>query len=85
MTARSSIRGSSALVDGMRMAMAIWLTSEQDAENICAEQGMDYDRTRVVRAGIVKSNASEVDTNVMTLIRKNAVLEVYDKKGIEWD
>ena len=85
MTARSSIRGSSALVDGMRMAMAIWLTSEQDAEYVCAEQGIDYDRTRVVRAGIVKSNASEVDTNIMTLVRKNAVLEVYDKEGIEWD
>tara|TARA_R100000388_G_scaffold34479_1_gene26715 strand:+ start:12211 stop:14034 length:1824 start_codon:yes stop_codon:yes gene_type:complete len=85
MTARSSIRGSSALVDGMRMAMAIWLTSEQDAENICAEQGLDYDRTRVVRAGIVKSNASEVDTNIMTLVRKKSVLEVYDKAGINWD
>jgi phage/plasmid primase-like uncharacterized protein len=85
MTARSAIRGSSALVDGMRMAMAVWLSDEQEVEDICSLEGIEYDRTKVVRAGIVKSNASEVDTNVMTLIRKGPALEVYNKDKIDWD
>ena len=83
MAARGAIRGASALTDGHRMAMAIWLASEGDVESICAEEGLEYDRTRVVKAGIVKSNA-QADTRVMTLIRRDAALEVYNKGDINW-
>jgi hypothetical protein len=39
----------------------------------------------VVKAGIVKSN-SNVDYSVITLFRKNAVLEpIEDSGGINWD
>jgi len=82
---RSSIRGSSALVDGMRFALAIGLCEEKQVQNICSEEGLKYERTKVVNAGVVKANSSEVDTEPMTLIRRNAVLEVYEKKGINWD
>jgi len=82
---RSSIRGSSALVDGMRFALAIGLCEEKQVQNICLEEGLKYERTKVVNAGVVKANSSEVDTEPMTLIRRNAVLEVYEKKGINWD
>ena len=85
MNLRASIRGSSSLVDGMRLAIAIGLADENTVENICAEEGLDFDRTRVVNAGVVKSNSSEVDMSPMTLIRRNAVLEVFHNKDIEWD
>jgi phage/plasmid primase-like uncharacterized protein len=83
MAARGAIRGASALTDGHRMAMAIWLASEGDVQSICAEEGLEYDRTRVVRAGVVKSNA-QADTRVMTLIRRDVALEVYNKGDIDW-
>ena len=78
------MRGSSSLIDGHRCVIAIGLTEENTVENICAE-GLDFDRTRVVNAGVVKSNSSEVDMSPKTLIRRNAVLEVFRNKDIEWD
>ena len=53
-------------------------------ESICAEEGLEYDRTRVVRAGVVKSNA-QADTRVMTLIRRDVALEDYSKGEINWE
>jgi RecA-family ATPase len=86
MQARASIRGSSALVDGARAAIAIWLAPESEAEQVCSEQGVEYDRLRVVKCGVVKANSSEVDTKVKTLFRKNAILEpIVDKGGINWE
>ena len=82
---RSAIRGSSSLVDGMRMAATLSLMDEKTAENICSEEGLDFDRTRVVNFQIVKSNSSEIDTNPITLVRRNAVLEVYKKDAIKWE
>ena len=82
---RSAIRGSSSLVDGMRMAATLSLMDEKTAENICSEEGLDFDRTRVVNFQVVKSNSSEVDTNPITLVRRNAVLEVYKKDPIKWE
>jgi RecA-family ATPase len=85
MSLRASVRGSSSLIDGHRLCLAVGLCEEQQVKNICAEEGLEYERTRVVTAGVVKANSSEVDTNPMTLIRRNAVLEVYEKKGINWE
>jgi len=82
---RSSIRGSAAIVDGMRMAATISLADEKTAENICADEGLEFDRTRVVNFQVVKANSSEMDTNAMTLIRREAVLEVYEKQNINFD
>lgn len=83
---RQEIRGATSLVDGMRWAIAMWLADSSTAEQVCMEHGVDTDRLRVVRAGIVKSNSGLVDTKVKTLFRKNAVLEILEnKKSFEWD
>jgi phage/plasmid primase-like uncharacterized protein len=86
MTARASIRGASSLVDAHRFALALYLSSEEEAERLCLQNGVEFDRTRVVRASMVKSN-SEIDYSVKTLFRKDVVLEtVEDQKGvINWD
>ena len=67
MEARQSIRGASSIVDGMRFALALWLAN--DYEDVCIEQGVAPEPTRVVRASVVKTNSGDVDTSVMTLFR----------------
>ena len=69
MEARQSIRGASSIVDGMRFALALWLAN--DFEQICMEQGVNPEPTRVVRASVVKTNSGDVDTSVMTLFRND--------------
>lgn len=86
MSHRSQIRGASSIVDSVRFAIAMWITDEETTEKICTEQGIDYDRMAVVKAGMVKSNSGNVDYAVKTLIRKKAVLELLDdKKVFEWN
>ena len=79
MEARQSIRGASSIVDGMRFALALWLAN--DFEQICMEQGVNPEPTRVVRASVVKTNSGDVDTSVMTLFRNDdsPVLDVLKK------
>ena len=86
MTARASIRGASSLVDAHRFALALYLSSEEEAERLCLQNGVEFDRTRVVRDSMVKSN-SEIDYSVKTLFRKDVVLETIDdkKEVINWD
>ena len=85
MSARASIRGSSSLVDGMRLAIALWLSDEEEAENICMDNGVEYDRSRVIQSAVVKANSSEVDMKAITLFRRNAVLEPLNEGGISWE
>ena len=85
MSARASIRGSSSLVDGMRLAIALWLSDEEEAENICMDNGVEFDRSRVVQSAVVKANSSEVDMKALKLFRRNAVLEPYSEGGISWE
>ena len=77
MSVRSKIRGASSLVDGHRLAIALWLGSEDEAERICLDNDVEYERLRVIKGAVVKSNSSEVDTSIKTLFRRNAVLEPY--------
>ena len=83
--ARAAIRGASALVDASRYVMALFLTGEEDARQICLANGLDYDRLRVIRAAVVKAN-SDADMTVKTLVRRNAVLELIDNNSttIKW-
>lgn len=85
--ARSAIRGASSITDSSRYCLAAWLASESEAERICLEQGVEFDRMRVIKAAIVKTNSGEVDTKIKTLFRKNALLEIIEenKGGINWD
>jgi hypothetical protein len=82
---RQNIRGASSIVDSMRFALAMWLADEQTCTEVCLNKGIEFNRMAVVKAGIVKSN-SNVDYSVITLFRKNAVLEpIEDSGGINWD
>ena len=67
------------------MAATLSITDEKTAENICADEGLEFDRTRVVNFQVVKANSNEMDTNPMTLLRREAVLEVYKKDKINFD
>lgn len=77
LAARAAVRGASSFIDGHRLAIACWLGDEKEAERICADNGVEFERLRVVRAGVIKSNSSEVDTSIKTLFRRDAVLEPY--------
>jgi RecA-family ATPase len=77
MQIRSKIRGASSLVDSTRLCIALWLGEEEEAERICLDNDVEYDRLRVVKGAVVKSNSSEVDTKTKTLFRREAVLEPY--------
>ena len=77
MQIRGKIRGASSLVDSHRCVFALWLGEEEEAERICLDNDVEYDRLRVVKGAVVKSNSSEVDTKTKTLFRREAVLEPY--------
>ena len=85
--ARQSVKGSVAILDSARFGLAAWLASESEAERICLEQGVEFDRMRVIKAAIVKTNSGEVDTKIKTLFRKNALLEIIEENNgaINWD
>ena len=78
MSHRAEIRGASSITDSVRWAIAMWLADTETCERICEEQGIEFDRMAVVKASLVKSNTGNVDFNIKTLFRKNAVLELLD-------
>ncbi len=89
LSARSSIRGATALTDSHRAVFVMFLDSEENTEQICFEQGIPFNRLAVVKSALVKAN-SEADMSIKTLIRKGFELELLDeKKGsvndINWD
>ena len=53
----------------------MWIPSESDAEELCEQANIPYDRLSVVKAALVKSNSGNVDYGVQTLIRKDGILE----------
>lgn len=54
--ARNLIRGTSALVDGVRCAFAIWQLDEKTARARCHDLGIEYQRNRCFDGAVVKSN-----------------------------
>lgn len=54
--AREAIRGTTALVDGMRMAYALWSVEEDEGRKVCKELHTVYAPNSVVRGGVVKVN-----------------------------
>ena len=55
--AREAIRGSSAIVDGVRTAYAIWQVDKDEGDRVCKTLGLPIDPTRVFKGGTVKTNA----------------------------
>ena len=54
--AREAIRGTTALVDGMRLGYALWPVEEEEARKICKELRVVYSPSSIVRGGVVKAN-----------------------------
>ena len=89
LSARSSIRGATALTDSHRAVFVMYLDSEENTEEICFKEGIEYNRMAVVKSALVKAN-SEADMSIKTLIRRGFELELLDEtKGsigdINWD
>lgn len=88
MSHRQEVRGAGSIIDSQRFCISMWVASEADAERICEEQGIEFNRMSVVKAAMVKSNTGGVDFAVKTLIRKpdQAALELLDgSKDYNWD
>jgi len=54
--AREAIRGSTALVDGLRWVHAMWPAEDAVARSICKELGTDWRPNAIVQGGVVKAN-----------------------------
>lgn len=81
---RMAVRGASSFIDSSRYVLSLFLTEEEEAKAICLQQGIPYDRLKVIRACIVKAN-SDADMTVKTLIRRGACLEILDEETeIKW-
>jgi hypothetical protein len=73
--AREAIRGTTALVDGARLAYALWRLDETVAKPICDQLTIPYERGRVVRGGVVKAN-DLADHTAHTYLRQDSGLLV---------
>lgn len=56
--ARDAIRGSTALVDGLRLAYAMWPADEARAKRVCKDLGTEFQPSKVVLGGVVKANGA---------------------------
>ena len=71
--AREAVRGTTALIDGMRCVYALWPTEEKHAKKICAELGVKYEPNKAVRGAVVKANWP-VEMKVQTYLRNDVGL-----------
>ena len=65
---RDAIRGTSALVDGVRCAYALWPVEDEEAKKICKELQERFEPNKVVRGGVVKANGQARRT-IATYVR----------------
>jgi hypothetical protein len=66
--AREAIRGTTAIVDGLRGAYALWPTPDKDAKGIASSLGKSWLSNLVVSGAIVKANSAE-SKHVATFVR----------------
>lgn len=66
--AREAIRGTGGLVDGVRMAYALWQPPKETALNIFSTLNVPYSRGGVVFGGVVKANG-RANMKVTTYVR----------------
>jgi hypothetical protein len=87
--AREAIRGTTALVDGARLAYALWKLDDEAARPVCNTLQIPFERGRIVRGAVVKAN-DEADHNAHTYARNESGLLVQlesepDSKGDSQD
>ena len=68
--AREAIRGTTALVDGARLAYALWKLDDEAAKPICDRLQIPFERGRIVRGAVVKAN-DETDHSAHTYRRED--------------
>ena len=73
--AREAIRGTTALVDGARLAYALWKLDDETARSVCNRLQIPFERGRLVRGAVVKAN-DEADHNAHTYVRQESGLLV---------
>ena len=66
--AREAIRGTTAIVDGLRGAYALWPAPDKESRRIASDLGLEWMSNLVVKGAIVKSNSAE-SRHVTTYIR----------------
>ena len=71
--AREAIRGTTALVDGARLAYALWKLDDETARPICNTLAIPFTRGCIVRGAVVKAN-DETDHNAHTYVRQESGL-----------
>lgn len=73
--AREMVRGTSALVDGLRLVYAMWPEVEAEARRICERLRVPFEANRVIRGGVVKANGP-VRRRISTYVRSECGLLV---------
>lgn len=73
--ARELIRGTSAIVDGVRCVYALWPADFHYAQRVCRKMNVPFERNKVFNGAIVKSNGPS-DREVKTYIRSETGLLV---------
>ena len=54
--AREAVRGTTALVDGVRVAFALWPVEDDKAKAVCKELGRPFEHNAIVQGGVIKAN-----------------------------
>jgi len=78
--ARECVRGSSALVDGVRLAYALWPVEEKEARKICKTLSVTYASNRIVKGAVVKAN-DRANREIQTYVRGGDGL-LHDRTGV---
>ena len=68
--AREAIRGSSGIVDGVRLAYALWPVDEADGKQVCRSLQIPFLLNRVVKGAVVKANES-ASREIATYVRSD--------------
>jgi hypothetical protein len=68
--AREAIRGSSGIVDGVRLAYALWPVDDDDGKKVCKDLRVLFNYNRVVRGAVVKAN-SRASREIVTYVRSD--------------
>lgn len=73
--AREAIRGSTALVDGARLAYALWRAGTDETRDMCTRLDVEFAPERIAFGAVVKAN-DEADRSVQTYVRQASGLLV---------
>jgi hypothetical protein len=80
--ARDSVRGSSALVDGVRLAYGLWYPPADKARQVCKDIGQKYEPNKIVCGGVIKANG-QADRSIATYCRSEhgLLVDITAKRG----